>query len=64
MNIKFENGSEIHSIQSDNVKCGKRAVLKLYDDCFKMKWYQKLWFKIYCVWIDIDSRARPWKYRR
>lgn len=64
MHIKFENGSEIHSIQSGDVKRGRRAVLKMYDDCFKMKWYQKLLLKFYCFWTDIDIKIRHWKYWR
>ena len=64
MNIKFENMSEIQSITSDDVKRGRRAVLYMLEDHMKMKWYQRLWFKIYCLWVDIDNNIKPWKYRR
>ena len=62
MNIKFENGSEIQSITSDDVKHGRRAVLYMFDD--HMKWYQRLLVKIYCLWIGIDRKIRFWKYWR
>lgn len=62
MNIKFENGSEIQSITSNDIKRGRRAVLHMFDD--HMKWYQRLWFKICCLWVDVDSKIRPWKYWR
>ena len=62
MHIKFENGSAIQSITANDIKRGRRALMYIFDDKCKLKWYQKLWFKIYCFWIDIDIKIRPWKY--
>lgn len=64
MHIKFENGSEIHSITAKGVKRGKRAVLRMYDDMCRLKWYQKILMRIYSWWIYvIDTKIRHWKYK-
>lgn len=64
MNIKFENGSEIQSITSDNIKRGRQSLLLLYEDIYsRLKWYQRLRIRI-CSWFveHVDGKIRPWKY--
>lgn len=58
MKTEFKNGSTIESIDTtsveDNIR-GKRSNFIAYQDV-NLKWYQKIYFKIYVKMIGLLTR--------
>ena len=51
MKIEFKNGSKIESFYTNNSKRGKRGNYYYCIDGFNLKWWQKIYLKIYYYWI-------------
>lgn len=58
MKIEFENGSVVESIETTNVYRGKtrKEIENIILSSFKLKWYQKIYIKIYAKINGLFSR--------
>lgn len=61
MKIEFKNSSKIESVYSSNTTRGKMKYF--YIECFHLKWWQKIYLKIYgwvveLFWPYIRNRYR------
>lgn len=62
MEIEFKNGSKIESIYSSNTTRGKMKYF--YIENFHLKWWQKIYLRIYGWVVDLFWPYIRIKYRR
>jgi len=58
MKIEFKNGSKIESLYSTNTIRGKMKYF--YIESFYLKWWQKIYLKVYYHWIGLMFKC-GWK---